>query len=593
MERLDSSNKSLKTSHDNHEREYKAQIDKLDDEEKRLKQQLAELDTKKNQVAQANGDVDVSDDDLVEVNAGGKIIAAKRATLTQLKGTRLAALFSGRWDKKLQRDGDGRIFLDVNPVCFQAIVDYVNELKISSSDSPPSVSTVDEELDHILMHQLELFGLTDVLPMAPIPESTIITTYPTTKILYDWLDEDNSSGDFKLLYRSSRDGMSSSNFHSKCDDKGSTLTVIQTTDGFVLGGYSNGPWGNHHGHYGSYRTSSKAFLFALSGGSITPSKMKLVGNFNLAIYCHSSSGPAFGENEIRVSGSNVSLHCSGTTYESWPAQLSGTNKTIKEMEVFQVSGEPLKAARKQLPLTSNTNGKTSKQPPVSMFSKNINDAINEKWESLHELALEVSKLEQACKDEDTFVKFFLEGNPQDVISLNVCGSPIVTTRRTLQVCKKSSLAEQFSPNSHGKRDSEDATKWNPEDVVAWLNRIDGVSDAVVKEFEDNQVTGRELLALNNKEALMDFGVEKKGTIHLLLGEIRRLKRDRSNTTVLIEHSPYCFEKMIDFLRVEGSYIKGLVELKPEKPIVRKAEKSRFEKVVKHYFPGESCKMILG
>lgn len=461
MERLNSSNKSLKTSHDNHEREYKAQIDKLDDEEKRLKQQLAELDTKKNQVAQANGDVDVSDDDLVEVNAGGKIIAAKRATLTQLKGTRLAALFSGRWDKKLQRDGDGRIFLDVNPVCFQAIVDYVNELKISSSDSPPSISTVDEELHHILMHQLELFGLTDVLPMAPIPESTIITTYPTTKILYDW-----------------------------------------------------------------------------------------------------------------------------------PAQLSGTYKTIKEVEVFQVSGEPLKDATKQLPLTSNTNGKTSKQPPVSMFSKNINDAINEKWESLHELALEVSKLEQAFKDEDTFVKFFLEGNPQDVISLNVCGSPIVTARRTLQVCKKSSLAEQFSPNN-GKRDSEDATKWNPEDVVAWLNRIDGVSDAVVKEFEDNQVTGRELLALNNKEALMDFGVEKKGTIHLLLGEIRRLKKDRSNTTVLIEHSPYCFEKMIDFLRVEGSYIKGLVELKPEKPTVRKAEKSRFEKVVKHYFPGESCKMILG
>ena len=35
-----------------------------------------------------NGIVDAKDDDLIVVNAGGKIISAKRCTLTQLKGTR-------------------------------------------------------------------------------------------------------------------------------------------------------------------------------------------------------------------------------------------------------------------------------------------------------------------------------------------------------------------------------------------------------------------------------------------------------------------------------------------------------------------------
>ena len=45
-----------------------------------------------------------------------------------MKGTRLEALFSGRWDKKLSRDGHGRIFLDVDPTCFQAIVDYLSEM---------------------------------------------------------------------------------------------------------------------------------------------------------------------------------------------------------------------------------------------------------------------------------------------------------------------------------------------------------------------------------------------------------------------------------------------------------------------------------
>jgi hypothetical protein len=34
--------------------------------------------------------------DIVEINAGGKIVVAKRRTLTQMQGTRLGELFSGR-----------------------------------------------------------------------------------------------------------------------------------------------------------------------------------------------------------------------------------------------------------------------------------------------------------------------------------------------------------------------------------------------------------------------------------------------------------------------------------------------------------------
>ena len=55
----------------------------------------------KNKALENNGSSeDVSSEDLVEINAGGKIIIARRSTLTQMKGTRLEALFSGRWDKR-------------------------------------------------------------------------------------------------------------------------------------------------------------------------------------------------------------------------------------------------------------------------------------------------------------------------------------------------------------------------------------------------------------------------------------------------------------------------------------------------------------
>ena len=58
-----------------------------------------------------------------------------RYTLTHIKGTMLEALLWGRWEKSLIRDRDGRMFMDVNPTCFQAVVDYLNELRIAPPES--------------------------------------------------------------------------------------------------------------------------------------------------------------------------------------------------------------------------------------------------------------------------------------------------------------------------------------------------------------------------------------------------------------------------------------------------------------------------
>ena len=150
MDELSAARKLLKASHDNIERYYDKLTFSLGQRESRLQERLDELNRNKNDIAQANGNPDAADDDRVEVNAGGKIMVAKRSTLTHMKGTRLEALFSGRWDDKLARDSQGRIFLDVNPACFRAIVDYLNEMMISSEDSPPSPPSVDDEHEHIL-----------------------------------------------------------------------------------------------------------------------------------------------------------------------------------------------------------------------------------------------------------------------------------------------------------------------------------------------------------------------------------------------------------------------------------------------------------
>ena len=158
MEELTIVNARLKTARDSHEQDYKAQITKFDNKLNSLNERLNELNKNKLETTEANRNVDAADDDLVEINAGGKNIAAKRSTLTQLKGTRFEALFSGRWDKELQRDSNGRIFLDVNPVCFQAIVDHLNEMKISPEDNPSNAPNVDDEHRHILSTSLNCLG---------------------------------------------------------------------------------------------------------------------------------------------------------------------------------------------------------------------------------------------------------------------------------------------------------------------------------------------------------------------------------------------------------------------------------------------------
>ena len=213
--------KRLKSARDSLVQDLDNEISALDKRETLLNERLLELNRKKHEIAQAHGNFDVTDDDLVEINAGGKIIVAKRSTLTQIQGSRMAALFSGRWDKKLMRDSHGRIFLDVDPICFQAIVDYLTEVTISSQDCPPSPPSVDDVNKLILNHQLLLFGLG---PDPSRPDSIIIKDEGDFVTLNEWLEEDDQDGEFNLLYRRTRDGITNIAFHSKCDEKGCTLT---------------------------------------------------------------------------------------------------------------------------------------------------------------------------------------------------------------------------------------------------------------------------------------------------------------------------------------------------------------------------------
>ena len=50
--------------------------------------------------------------------------------------------------------------------------------------------------------------------------------------------------------------------------------------------------------------------------------------------------------------------------------------------------------------------------------------------------------------------------------------------------------------------------------------------------------------------------------------------------------------MLDYLRIKNLHSLGLAE-EPDFPVVSDLQRSRFEKVVKYYFPGDSAKYVLG
>jgi hypothetical protein len=89
-----------------------------------------------------------------------------------------------------------------------------------------------------------------------------------------------------------------------------------------------------------------------------------------------------------------------------------------------------------------------------------------------------------------------------------------------------------------------------------------------------------------------IGIERAGTLCLLLKEIDKLDKACQEIVTLIEHSPYCFGKILNHLRLMQLHSIGLIVNEPNLPEVDESQKQRFEKVVKYYFPGDAAKIIL-
>ncbi|KAF2075736.1 hypothetical protein CYY_002979 [Polysphondylium violaceum] len=165
-------------------------------------------------------------------------------------------------------------------------------------------------------------------------ESKIID-YISFKTINDWIDNSKNYS-FKIIYRASNNRFSTQSFHSACDGKGSTITLIEATDGCVFGGYNSQFWNSNGKWYGD----NKCFIFTLvNKHGIKPTKYLPDPTKKCYVYCGSSTGPSFGFEDINILGQkgNQSFPCTyiDTTGKGISTLTPSKEFIIKDYEVYQ------------------------------------------------------------------------------------------------------------------------------------------------------------------------------------------------------------------------------------------------------------------
>lgn len=99
------------------------------------------------------------DDEVLTLNVGGHLFSTRRSTLCAYEGSYLANLFSGRWETSIERDGEGRYFLDFDPLSFRLVLNFLRSKRLEHKDIPVPPPVVAPERDEHFHNLVEYLGL--------------------------------------------------------------------------------------------------------------------------------------------------------------------------------------------------------------------------------------------------------------------------------------------------------------------------------------------------------------------------------------------------------------------------------------------------
>lgn len=253
----------------------------------------------------------------VILDVGGDKYTTSVETLMRERDSFFTALFSRQWE--LERDPkDDSIFIDRDGKLFAYILAYLR------TDSVSKDIMTNETLRQYLILEAKYFHLHKLIDILTEPErinryGTLLSVEQKAK-LSEFCG--NTQQKWELLYKASRDGFDANTFHNRCDNKGRTITIIQSTKNYLFGGYTSVPWTS----LGNYAVDSNAFLFTLTNPFNNPPTKYPIAGFNTqaAVYHHNAYGPTFGNNyDLHVCSNSNSINSSYTNFPSTYMDTTG------------------------------------------------------------------------------------------------------------------------------------------------------------------------------------------------------------------------------------------------------------------------------
>jgi hypothetical protein len=278
----------------------------------------------------------------VILDVGGDRYATSVDTLTREKNSFFTAMFSRQWE--LERDPrDDSIFIDRDGKLFAHILAYLR------TDSVPSEVMTNESLRQKLILEANYFHLHNLIEILTEPERGTLLSKEQKKILAEFCG--NTELKWELLYKASRDGFGANIFHNRCDNKGPTITIVQSNNNYLFGGYTSVAWTSS----GSWAIDPNAFLFTLTNpNDILPTKYPVQPSKTQHTVFHKGGyGPTFGYvqtvgavHDLHISSNSNSNNSCSTRFPSTYTDTTGRgtatftgnlNFTALDIEVFKLT----------------------------------------------------------------------------------------------------------------------------------------------------------------------------------------------------------------------------------------------------------------
>ena len=172
-------------------------------------------------------------------------------------------------------------------------------------------------------------------------ENTIIKNNEEAIKILKWICP-NGERKAKLLYKATPEENTRDDFHRKCDNKGATVFILETTKGRRFGGYTSLSLSSHE----EWKDDKEAFLFSLDNDK----KYNVIPEASYKVYSNKDFGPWFGcngniglayEKNFFIGNEthreNFDSKCYSTTVNF---ELSGGKAfNISKFEVYQIINE--------------------------------------------------------------------------------------------------------------------------------------------------------------------------------------------------------------------------------------------------------------